>query len=91
MIFEIVSCEISIPIVRWQCRAISRTLIPPPYKLTTVPEIPAVRRSPLATSTGSNVPSRSRGTLTVTGPASVFRTLARYPLRPLASCPAIAR
>ncbi len=28
VILEIVSCDTSIPIARWQCRAISRTLIP---------------------------------------------------------------
>jgi len=72
-----VSCGTSIPIARWQCRAISRTLIPDPYKLITVLEMPDVRRAPLGTSTGSKLPSRSRGTATVTGPASVRSVFAR--------------
>lgn len=64
------------PIVRWQCRAMSRTDMPLAYKLVTTSVIPEVRRSPLATSTGSNVPLRSRGTATRTGPASVLSVLA---------------
>ena len=54
----------------------SRTLIPPAYKLITTSEIPEVRRSPFGTSTGSKLPARSRGTLIATGPASVFSILA---------------
>src|ERR1022692_3491520 len=77
VIFEMVSCEISMPIVRWQCRAISRTLIPPAYKLITVSLIPAVRRTPFGISAGSNVPARSRGTLMLTGPASLLSVPAR--------------
>src|SRR6266852_2300835 len=65
----------------------SRTRIPPPYKLITASEIPEVRRSPFGTSTGSNVPARSRGTDTATGPASVFSVLAVKPLRPLPLSP----
>lgn len=34
--------------------------MPPAYKLITVADKPEVRRSPLGTSTGSNVPARSR-------------------------------
>jgi hypothetical protein len=88
VIREIVSWDTSMPIVRWQCRAISRTLIPAACKLVTVPLMPEVRRSPLPASTGSNVPARSRGTASVTGPASVFSVLARNPFRPLAPSPA---
>ena len=49
----------------------------------TIRSTPSRRRFPFGTITGSNVPARSRGTATWTGPTSVRTVLARVPLREL--------
>jgi hypothetical protein len=60
----------------------SRTLIPCAYKLMIMSSRPpATRPARLGTSSGSNVPARSRGTASGTGPTPVCTVLAIAPLR----------
>jgi hypothetical protein len=60
----------------------SRTLMPCAYRLMIMSSRPpATRPDRLGTSTGSNVPARSRGTCKGTGPTPVCTVLAILPLR----------
>jgi len=62
----------------------SRTVIPPAYRLMMMSENPPRLRACLGSSTGVNVPARSRGTSTVTGPTSVSTVFTLNPLREFA-------
>ena len=73
----------STPEVCRTCRAMSRTLIPLAYSETITAFSPSDRVACFGTSTGSNDPSRSRGTATFTGPTSVFSVLTLDPFRRL--------
>ena len=71
----------------------SRTLIPCAYsEITMSSRPPAIRPDRLGISSGSKLPSRSRGTCSGTGPTPVCTVLAIYPFRefplpfPAASC-----
>jgi len=56
---------------------------PRPYNDNTISSMLDNRRCRLATITGSNEPSRSRGTSTATSPESVNTVFGRFPLREL--------
>ena len=59
----------------------SRVVMPLAYKLMIMSSKSLSRRVPFGTVTGSNVPLRSRGTATSTGPAVVCTVLPVSPLR----------
>ena len=59
----------------------SRTVIPPAYRLTIMSVSPPDRRDPFGTSRGSNDPLRSRGTSSGTCPTSVCSVLGVNPFR----------
>ena len=60
---------------------ISRTVMPRAYSATTLSSNPVKRRSCLGMSSGSKLPSRSRGTSMRSGPSSVSTVLPVLPLR----------
>ena len=66
----------------------SPCVIPRADSESTMSSIDPSRRCRLATTTGSNVPARSRGTSISTGPHLVRTVLARVPLRALPSAEA---
>ena len=69
---------------RRSAREISPVVSPLAYSEITIASTSVSRRCRFATMTGSNVPSRSRGTSISTGPAaSVSTVLGRVPLREL--------
>jgi hypothetical protein len=59
----------------------SRTVMPPAYKLITTSDRPPRRRAFVGSMTGVNVPARSRGTRTSIGPTSVCTVFGVCPLR----------
>ena len=66
----------------------SRFDMPCAYRLITMSSSPpATRPDRFGTRTGSNVPARSRGTCSGTGPTPVCTVLAMFPLRALPSRP----
>ena len=60
---------------------ISRTVMPRAYMATILSSNPVNRRSCLGMSSGSKLPSRSRGTSIRSGPSSVRTVLPVLPLR----------
>jgi hypothetical protein len=76
---EIVSADRSMPSVETRWYWISRIVIPPAYKLMIISSSPSIRRTPLGTSTGLNVPCRSRGTVSGTSPTCVPNVLGVNP------------
>lgn len=84
VMFAMVSCDSSVPSVRARWAWISRTVIPPAYRLMIISSNPpATRRAPLGTRRGSKVPARSRGVLISIGPTSVASVFGVEPLREL--------
>ena len=70
MMLLIVPALSSTPRVESRWWRISRTVIPPAYRLMIMPSSPSMRRWPLRTRRGVNVPVRSRGTSISNGPTS---------------------
>jgi hypothetical protein len=81
VMFEIVSCDSSVPSVRARWCWMSRTVIPPAHKEMIMSSRPPARRCPLGTSLGSNVDWRSLGTARGTSPTSVDNVFGVDPLR----------
>ena len=79
----IVCFDTSAPYTSARCAAISPWVSPFADKEITISSTPVSRRCLLATIFGSKLASRSRGTDSPTGPASVSAVLARWPLREL--------
>ena len=75
------SGETSVPYISARNPWISRTVIPRAYSARILSSKPVNRRSCLAISRGSNVPSRSRGTSIGNGPSSVSTVLLPVPFR----------
>ena len=85
VIREIVSLEIDTPYTSAKCALISPVVNPRANNDNTTASTSFRRRCRFLTMTGSNVPSRSRGTSITTSPAAgVVTVLARVPLRELA-------
>ena len=79
-----VSLETSAPYTSAKCALISPVVRPLADSDSTTASTSDRRRARFATMTGSNVPSRSRGTTISTGPAlSVTTVFVRFPLREL--------
>src|SRR4029077_19816348 len=83
VIAVIVCLETSAPYTSARCAAISPWVSPFAGREITISSTPVRRRCLLATIFGSKLESRSRGTESSTGPASVRMVLARRPLREL--------
>ena len=77
------SREIEVSYTCSQWATMSLVVIPLAYNEMTASSNPASRRRCLGTITGANVPSRSRGTSTVTFPISVVTVFGVDPLREL--------
>jgi len=83
VIVEIVCLDTSAPYTSAMCAEISPVVNPLADSEITMSSTPDSRRCRLATIFGSNEDSRSRGTASSTGPASVSTVLERRPLREL--------
>src|SRR5215211_8288018 len=81
VILEIVSWDSSVPIVETRWYWMSRSVIPPAYRLMIISSRPPSRREPLGSSCGVKVPLRSRGIASSTSPTSLETVLAVVPLR----------
>ena len=73
--------EFLMPMARLARSQHSRTIMPRAYMATILSSNPVKRRSCLAMSSGSKLPSRSRGTSMRSGPSSVKTVLPVLPLR----------
>lgn len=83
VMFEIVPILSSVPIVEARWWRMSRTVIPPAYKLMIIESRPSRRRYPLRTRRGVNAPARSLGTSISKEPTSESIVLVVVPLRAL--------
>ncbi len=81
MIVEIVVFDTSEPYTSARCAAMSPWVIPLADNDNTMSSIEPSRRCLFATTTGVNVPARSRGTSISIGPAFVNTVFGRVPLR----------
>lgn len=79
----IVPADSSTPRVDSRWWRISRTVIPPAYRLMIIASRPSMRRWPLRTRRGVKVPARSRGTSISKGPTSESIVLVDAPFRAL--------
>ena len=86
---EIVSWLSSVPSVAARWCWMSRTVIPPAYRLMIISSRPPTRRAPLGTSREANEELRSRGWSRRRSPTSVPTVFGVAPLRELPErCPA---
>ena len=81
VIAVIVCLDTSAPYTSARCAAISPCVRPFADREITISSTPVSRRCLLATIFGSKLESRSRGTESSTGPASVITVFGRWPLR----------
>jgi hypothetical protein len=81
VIVVMVCFDTSAPYTSARCAAISPCVSPFADREITMSSMPVSRRCLLATIFGSKLDSRSRGTDSSTGPASVSTVLPRCPLR----------
>lgn len=79
VIFEIVALDRSTPSVLRRWWEMSRTVIPPAYRLTIIASSPSILRWPLRTRRGVKLPARSLGTSISKDPTSESMVLEVVP------------